>query len=47
MKKNIDKLTLSRETLLNLSEDRLKQVPGGVSKAETLCCPPSGGSRLC
>jgi len=46
MKKNIEKLTLSRETLLNLNEDRLKEVPGGASKAETLCCPLNG-SRLC
>ena len=47
MKKNTEKMTLSKETLLNLTEDRLKQIPGGASKAETLCCPPSGGSRLC
>jgi hypothetical protein len=41
------KMTLSRETLLKLTENRLKEVQGGASKAETLCCPPSGGSRLC
>jgi len=46
MRKNIEKLTLSKETLRNLNEDRLKEVPGGVSKAETLCCP-SDGSRYC
>ena len=47
MKKNLEKITLSRETLLNLNEDRLKGVPGGVSKAETLCCPSGAGSRTC
>jgi hypothetical protein len=46
MRKNIEKLTLSKETLRNLNEDRLKEVPGGASKAETLCCP-SDGSRYC
>lgn len=50
MKKSTEKkkITLSRETLLNLTEGRiLKEVLGGASKADTLCCPPSGGSRLC
>ena len=49
MKRKIEKkkMTLSKETLLNLTEDHLKEVAGGASKAETLCCTPSGGSRLC
>jgi hypothetical protein len=49
MKKNTEKkMTLSKETLLNLTEGhQLKEVVGGASKADTLCCPPSGGSRLC
>ena len=47
MKKNLEKITLSRETLRNLNEDRLKEVPGGASKAETLCCTSGAGSRTC
>ena len=47
MKKRTEKITLSRETLLNLNEDRLKEASGGVSKAETLCCPSGTGSRTC
>jgi hypothetical protein len=50
MKKSTSKMMLSRETLLNLTDDRLKEVPGGASKFETVCCPTSGPtscSRLC
>ncbi len=47
MKKIVRKLTLSRETLLNLNEDHLKEALGGASKADTLCCPASTGSRCC
>jgi hypothetical protein len=47
MKKKLEKITLSKETLLNLNEDRLKKVSGGVSKAETLCCTSGAGSRTC
>ncbi len=47
MKKTVRKLTLSKETLINLNEDHLKEALGGASKAETLCCTASTGSRCC
>jgi hypothetical protein len=46
MKKSTPKLSLSKETLLNLNEDHLKEALGGLSKADTLCCP-TNGSRYC
>ncbi len=50
MKKSTGKMTLSRETLLTLTENRLKEVPGGITKYDTCGCPTSGPtscSRLC
>jgi hypothetical protein len=50
MKKSTGKMTLSRETLLTLTENRLQEVPGGITKYETCGCPTSGPtscSRLC
>jgi hypothetical protein len=46
MKKSARKLSLSKETLVELSQNHLKEALGGASKAETLCCP-TDGSRYC
>ena len=51
MKKSARKLSLSKETLVDLTQDHLKKIPGGASVVETFCgCPTSGPttcSRLC
>jgi len=43
MKKTVRKLTLSKETLIDLAQDHLKEVPGGA----TFGCTPSQGYTLC
>jgi hypothetical protein len=50
MKKSTSKMTLSRETLLNLTESRLKEAAGAATLWDTCSCPTSGPtscSRLC
>jgi hypothetical protein len=45
MKKKLKRLTLSRETLVDLRNDQLDQAEGGISQKPILCCAASGSCQ--